>query len=86
MATDAKPALSIHNTGSRRVILGPPAKSKGGGSPVLLGTPDDAKAAAKASPGTVPSQTATLQGDAAEIWRKSKVLAAAKEHLGLKVT
>ena len=83
---DAKPStLMVRNAGTRRVILGPPPKSRGGGSPLLIGTTDDARIAAKAMKGSVPPDITELKDATADLWRKSKVLAAARAHLGLQV-
>lgn len=75
--------LSIRNGGTRRMILGPPAKSKGGGKSTLLGTSDDAKVANIAK--NVSPQVVTLDGEAAAHWRTSKVLAGVKDHFGIQV-
>lgn len=82
---DAKP-LTVHNSNSRRIVLGPPAKSKGGGRPVLLGTPDDTAARKHDAKKALPPQTAKLTGEMAAAHRgKGSVLDAVKDHFGLRV-
>lgn len=80
---DATPSVSVRNGGTRRVILGPPPRS--GLRPVLLGTADDARGKAKNPQGNFPDEAVRLDGAMAAAWKGSKVLEAAKEHLGLQV-
>lgn len=89
MATDTAKKLTLRNTGSRRIIVGPPAKSKGGagGRLHLLGTSDDDKIRSQVPEGkaVVPGTSVTLEGAAADAVRGSKVLEAVKDRLGLRV-
>lgn len=78
--TTSTDKLTVRNTGSRRVVLGPPAKSKSGSRAVtVLGTSDDAMVPA----GKRRDQVIILEGDAAKRLRDSTVFAAVKDRLGL---
>jgi hypothetical protein len=88
MATASSPAssspaadkLTLRNTGTRRVVLGPPAKSKSGSRAVtVLGTSDDAGVPADKRR----DQVVVLEGEAAKALRDSTVFAAVKDRLGL---
>lgn len=71
----------IRNTGSRRVILGAPAKSKGGGAMVRFDTAADAGVKADKRLG----QVHELEGDRAKSVVGSRVFQAMKDRLGLQV-
>lgn len=79
MATASK--TMIRNTGTRRVILGAPPKSKGGGSMVRFDTAADAGIPAAKRLG----QVHELEGERAKGLVTSKVFMAMKDRLGLQV-
>ena len=82
MSVEAAKPLTVTNQGSRRVILGPPAKSKGGtGKLVCFDTQADKDVPNAKRLG----QSHTLTGADAERVRASKTVAAMKDRLGLKV-
>lgn len=76
----AIPAVQIRNTGSRRVILGRPAKSKGE-SMVRFDTPADSAVPAAKRLG----QVHQLEGERGQKLVKSKVFLGLKDRLGLQV-
>jgi hypothetical protein len=77
----ASSTRAISNTGSRRVVVGPPAKSKGGGAMLKFDTSADAGVPASKRIGS----THKLEGTAAKGVRESKVVAALKDRLGLRM-
>lgn len=78
--------LSIRNGGPRRVIIGAPAKSKGGGTVHILGTKADEAARSKlASTAVMPRDIVAFEGDAAKRVSTSPVFQAMKDRLGLQV-
>lgn len=81
MAVTKTASITVRNAGSRRVILGPPPKSKGGGSLIAFDTEADAAVPA----GKRLGQVHTIEGERAEQLRGSKVFAAVKDRLQLQV-
>ncbi len=77
----AAQSLLVSNTGTRRVILGAPPKSKGGGKILKFDTPADSGVPADKRIGNVH----TLTGADAERVRSSKVFEAVKDRLSLRV-
>lgn len=73
--------VAVTNNGTRRVIIGAPAKSKGGGSLVKLDTAADSVVAA----GKRFGQTHVIEGASAEAIRSSKTVEAMAAKLGVKV-
>lgn len=82
MSTAAKRDLRLHNTGTNRVIIGPPAKSKGGKARDAIRF--DAKNDTKVPDGKRLGQVHTIEGERAEALRKSPVVKAVADRLGLK--
>lgn len=77
--------LKVRVNGTKRVVIGPIAKSKGGDGRVhLLGSLQDQQEAVPANKRL--SNSVELQGDVAEAVRKSKVVGAVKDRLGLQVS
>lgn len=71
--------MNFHNTGERRVILGPlPGQTHAGASLILGSSHDDVKRGERSNKGQ-------LTGEVAEHWRKHKAFTAVRESFGVQV-